>query len=181
MTDSTASCNAVNVYFCSAGENLATRIISVHGYYTYDIDNLYEEHSNNNWSFRHVNSIEVIEAINSLPNKKATSLDKVPIQLIKSSVLTIALTIATCFNTMVNTSLFPKQRLKGRLKLIHKSGSCDIDNFRGLTLLLFLSRVFEDLLLRQLYCYLDSLNLFTGNQFGFLRNSSCQSAALNQV
>lgn len=70
---------------------------------------------------------------------------------------------------------------KGRLKLIHKSGSCDIDNFRGLTLLPSLSKVFEELLLKQLYAYLKSLNLFTGNQFGFLKNSSCLSAALQLV
>ena len=82
---------------------------------------------------------------------------------------------------MVDTSEFPTELLKGRLKLIHKSGSCDIDNFRGLTLLPSLSRVFEDLLLRQLYSYLESLGLFTGNQFGFLKNSSCQSAALQLV
>src|SRR5687768_7357608 len=97
---------------------------------------------------------------------------------LKSTFLSIALTIATCFNAMIDSSSYPKELLKGRLKLIHKSGSCDIDNFRGLTLLPSLSRVFEELLLRQLYSYLESLNLFVGNQFGFIRNSSCLSAAL---
>jgi len=41
--------------------------------------------------------------------------------------------------------------------------------------------VFEELLLKQLYAYLESLNLFIGNQFGFLKNSSCLSAALQLV
>lgn len=181
VSDSVASCNAVNDYFCRAGENLAASIISIHGYDTQDIDELYPEHANNYWSFQHVNSEDVVKAIKSLPNKKSTSFDKVPIQLLKSSFLAIALTIATCFNTMVDTSEFPKELLKGRLKLIHKSGSCDIDNFRGLTLLPSLSRVFEELLLRQLYSYLEKLNLFIGNQFGFLKNSSCQSAVLQLV
>ncbi len=181
LDGSAASCDKLNMHFCTAGENLASSIISIHGYDTSDIDNLYPEHSNNDWSFRHVNSDEVVEAIESLPNKKSTSFDKVPIQLLKSTMITIALTIATCFNTMVDSSEFPIELLKGRLKVIHKSGSADVENFRGLTLLPSLSRVFEELLLRQLYNYLESLNFFIGNQFGFLKNSSCQGAALQLV
>lgn len=181
LTDDVASCDTVNDYFCTAGENLATSVISVHGYSTDDIDSLYPEYSNNNWDFQHVTIEQVSDVIRSLPNKKSTSFDKVPIQLFKSSLVAIALTIVTCFNTMISISDYPNELLKGRLKLIHKSGSCDIDNYRGLTLLPSLSKIFEELLLRQLYDYLESLNFFIGNQFGFLKNSSCQSAALQLV
>lgn len=41
--------------------------------------------------------------------------------------------------------------------------------------------MFEEILLKELYSYLEKLNLFVGNQFGFLRNSSCQSAAMQLV
>lgn len=181
VTDTVASSNMVNEHYCTAGEKVAASIIAIHGYDATDIEELYPENANNNWSFQHVDEKQLIEVIKNLPNKKSTSFDKVPIQLLKSTFLTIALTIATCFNTMVDSSAYPVELLKGRLKLIHKSGSCDIDNFRGLTLLPSLSKVFEELLLRQLYCYLESINLFVGNQFGFLRNSSCLSAALQLV
>lgn len=176
ITDSFASCDAVNDYFCTAGENLVTDIIASHGYDIQDIDNLYP-----NWSFQHVSSDTVAHTvINSLPNKKSTSFDKV-LQHLKSTVLRIALLITTCFNTMIDSSNYPAELLKGKLKLIHKSGGFDIEHFRGLTLLPSLSRVFEELLIRQLYAYLSSLNLFIGNQFGFLKNSSCLSAAFQLV
>lgn len=181
LDGSVNSCNAVNDYFGTVGENLASSIIAIHGYSVDDIDSLYPEHANNNWAFQHVNAKTVADAINSLPNKKSTSFDKVPIQLLKSTLITISLTITTCFNAMIDSAEFPKELLKGRLKLIHKAGSFDIDNFRGLTILPSLSRVFEELLLRQLYSYLESLDLFVGNQFGFLKNSSCQGAALQFV
>lgn len=181
LDDTVSSCNAVNDHFGTSGESLASSIIAIHGYDVNDIDSLYPQHANNNWSFCHVNEENVVDAISSLPNKKSTSFDKVPIQLLKSTLVTIALTIATCFNAMVDSAEFPNELLKGRLKLIHKAGCNDIDNFRGLTILPSLSRVFEELLLRQLYSYFDSLNLFIGNQFGFLKNSSCQSAALQFV
>lgn len=88
VNDSIDSGNKINNHFCSAGEVLATNIISIHGYETDDIDNLYTQYANNNLEFN------VVDA-------------------------------------------------KGRLKLIHKSGSMDIENFRGLTLLHSLSMVFE--------------------------------------
>lgn len=181
ITDDVASCNIVNDFFCTAGEKLAASVIATHGYSTNDIDSLYPEFESNNWDFRPVDAEQVSEVIIYLPNKKTTSFDKVPIQLFKSSLAVIALTIASCFQTMISTSDYPCELLKGRLKLIHKSGSCDIDNFRGLTLLPSLSKIFEELLLRQLYEYLESLNFFVGNQFGFLKNSCCQSAALQLI
>lgn len=69
-TDTVASCNAVNDHFCTAGETIAASIIAIHGYDTQDIDELYPEHANNNWSFQHVSSEDVVEAIKSMPNKK---------------------------------------------------------------------------------------------------------------
>lgn len=181
IDDSVRSCNVVNDYFCSAGENLATSIIAIHGYSTDDIEDLYEEHASNNWSFQHVSPEAVSHVINSLPNKTSAGLDNVPIKLLKNSVVSIALVIAACFNVMIDTATFPTELLKGRLKLIHKSGDHDIDNYRGLTLLPSLSKVFEELLLRQLVAYFESVNLFVGNQFGFLKGSRCQSAALQLV
>lgn len=102
IDDSVRSCNTVNDYFCTAGENLATSIIAIHGYDTSDIDELYTEHLSNNWSFQHVDSDMVADIINDLPNKTSTSFDKVPIILLKSSIIAIALVIATCVNTMID-------------------------------------------------------------------------------
>lgn len=89
--------------------------------------------------------------------------------------------IALCFSTMIETSEFPKELLKGRLKLMYKSGSCDTDNFHELTLSPSLSRVFEELLLRQLYSSVPWKLRLIGNQFDFLKNSSCHSDALQLV
>lgn len=78
MTDSENDCNRVNEHFCSAGEELAKSITEIHGYGTTDLDYLYPEYENNNFSFRTVTSEEVAEAIIQLPDKKSTSIDKVP-------------------------------------------------------------------------------------------------------
>lgn len=175
--DSVDSCNAINTHFCTAGEHLATTIVSIHGYDADDIDNLYVEHASNDWSFKNVDSKCIYEAIVKLPNKKSTGIDKVPIDLLKATANVISPLIALCLNFMVLSSLFPVELLKGRLKLIHKSGDNDIENFRGLTLLPSVSKVFEYVLSEQLIEYLNSINFFSGHQYGFLKNSSCVGAA----
>lgn len=154
---------------------------TVHGYETNDIDGLYPEHCNNNFSFNTVTAEDAVAAIHTLPNKKSCGTDKVPIQLLKAAATKIAPVIAFCFNVMISISVFPSELLKGKLKLIHKSGSLDIDNFRGITLLPALSKVFEYLLSNQLTRYFDSINLFSGTQFGFLKKSSCLGATLQLV
>lgn len=181
VTDSIDCCNKVNNYFCSAGEILATNIISVHGYSTDDIDNLYPEYADNNWSFKEVNSNDVVEAINDLPNKSSTSFDKVPISLLKATSTKLAPLLAFCINLAVRFCFFPNELLKGRLKLIHKSGDNDIENFRGLTILPSVSKIFEHILSMQLIEYLKSLKFFDGNQFGFIKNSSCLGAAFTVI
>lgn len=181
LDNSVNSCNIINNQFCSAGENLATEIIALHGYDLTDIDALYPEHATNDWSFQHVSSEDVSSAINSLPNKKTTGIDMIPIQLLKATILLIAPLIAMCINLAIDTTIFPIELLKGRLKLIKKSGDSNIDNFRGLTILPVISKIFELLLMNQLVAYLDGINFFKGNQFGFLRHSNCESAALQLV
>ncbi len=49
--------------------------------------NLYPEYCNNNWNFKNVDAGNVTATIQNLPNKKSTGIDKIPIQLIKSSVV----------------------------------------------------------------------------------------------
>lgn len=151
------------------------------GYDTEDINNLYPEHADNNWSFEEVGPDDVVRAINLLPNKNATSLDKVPIKLLKATSMKLAPVIAFCLNLAIRLSYYPEELLKGRLKLIHKSGDNDIENFRGLTLLPSMSKIFEFLLSEQLTRYLNSINFFIGNQFGFLQHSSCLGAAYTLV
>lgn len=100
----------------TSGEHLATEIIAIHGYEVSDIDCLYPQHANNNWSFKEIEPESVIEAIESLPNKKATGIDKVPISLLKATSLIIAPLIAFCINVMIQTMVFPAELLKGRLQ-----------------------------------------------------------------
>lgn len=111
----------------------------------------------------------------------STSFDKVPISLLKATSTKLATVVAFCINLAIRLCFFPDELLKGRLKLIHKTGDTDIENFRGLTILPSVSKIFEYILSLQLMEYLNSLNFFSGNQFGFIKKSSCLGAAYSVV
>lgn len=179
QTEAINDCNKINDYMCLTGERLATQIIATEGYTTYDINRLYDNFTNNNWNFEHVTAETVGEIINSIPNKKATSFDEIPISLIKLSSTTLAPLIANAINISIDSSTFPDELLKGRLKLIHKGGDNDVKNFRGLTIMPVNSKIYERTYADQLTKYLNDQNFFHPNQFGFRRRSSCYSAVLS--
>lgn len=151
--------------------------MSTHGYGVDDINDLYPEFADNDWNFNVVDSSDVADAIDKAPDKRSSGIDNVPISLLKATSPVIAPLIAMCINLAISLSTFPNELLKGRLKLVHKSGDADIENFRGLTILPVVSKIFEYLLSKQLTAYLDSINFFSGYQYGFLKSSSCIGAA----
>lgn len=104
-----------------------------------------------------------------------------PISLLKRNAQVISNAITNCFNSSIETGTYPSELTRGRLKLIHKSGDSDIDNFRGLTIMPAVSKVFEEILSVQLSRYLDSIGFFNNSQFGFLKQSSCNGAACQLV
>lgn len=175
------SCNVINDKVCSIGAILAADIISVNGYDCSDINALYRQHALNNWSFSRVSVETVKKIIANLPNKKSTGFDKVPVSLLKKNAQVISPTLTNCLNAAIETGIYPSEWTKGRLKLIHKSGDSDLDNFRGLTLMPVISKISEEELSNQLSCYLHSIGFFDNNQFGFLKNSSCVGAASQLV
>lgn len=136
-------------------------IISIHGYSLDDIDSLYPDLAVNEWSFQELESADLVRAMNCLPNKESTGINKVP-NLLKTTAAVIAPVIAFCINIAITMANFPNEMLKGRLKLIHKSDGSDINNFRGLTLLPVVSKIFEFIISEQLMSYLDSITFFLG-------------------
>lgn len=51
----------------------------------------------------------------------------------KAIALKFASLIAFCINIAIMTCIYPAELLRGRLKLIHKNGDTDIENFRFAT------------------------------------------------
>ena len=65
---------------------------------------------------------------------------------------------------------------------IFKSGDrTDLSNYRPISILPLLSKVFEKIVYKQIYEYLEQKNILFNNQFGFRQKKSTTNAIINQL
>lgn len=82
-------------------------------------------------------------------------------------------------NSCINEGTYPGLFGKSRVIPVHKKGDTgDINNYRPITLVPVLSKVFEYLLKKQLYNYFEIHKILTHSQFGFQKS---QQRALGTV
>ena len=120
--------------------------------------------------------------IEHLKNKISTGIDGISNKLIKTAVNELVSPLTIVINQMLNTGVFPNQ-LKIS-KVIPKYKSKDhtlLSNYRPITLLPSISKIFEYVFLEQLSNYFIQNNLLSSQQYGFRAKHSIELAALNLV
>ena len=138
-----------------------------------------------NFNFVQVNEVYIDNVINiKLKNKSSCGYDNISNKHIKyaRSVLIKPLTllINQCLHTGVG--LYPSQLKMSRVKPLFKSGDKSLfSNYRPISLLPSLSKIFERVIFDQLLAYFTNNNLLCLNQFGFRPGHSTELAALRLV
>ena len=94
--------------------------------------------------------------------------------------------ISKCITLIINQSLhsgiFPDKLKIAKVTPIHKKGDIKlITNFRPISVLPVISKIFETVICDQLSHYLESNNLLCPQQYGFTKNSSTELAALKVI
>ncbi|MCP4485226.1 MAG: reverse transcriptase family protein, partial [Flavobacteriaceae bacterium] len=90
--------------------------------------------------------------------------------------------LAFLFNTSIQTSQFPKVWKVARVTPIFKGGEkTDKSNYRPISVLPVISRLFEKLIFDQLYQYLNEKDLISHNQSGFRRLHSTLTCLLKNT
>ena len=82
------------------------------------------------------------------------------------------------FNDCLNENLFPDEWKCAIVTTIFKGkGSrSDVNNYRGISVLSPISKLFEKCIASQIFDYFESNNLFFIGQHGFRKNFSCETA-----
>ena len=88
--------------------------------------------------------------------------------------------LTNLINSCFSNGIFPDCLKIGTIIPIHKKEDIlDVKNYRPITLLPYLSKIFERALYVRLLNYFVRNDLFTKNQFGFLQGKSTSDAVLN--
>ena len=125
---------------------------------------------------------EIIEAINGLKCHKSPGYIDVPVKLIKHAKSIIASYLKRSFNSCIEKGYYPDQLKIAKVIPLDKSGSkTEVGNYRPISILSPINKIFETLLHKRLIAYWEKFNLFSNHQFGFRKKHSTNLAILDYI
>ena len=133
----------------------------------------------NIFSFNHTTCDQVVEIVNNLPNKASCGFDGMSTSLLKSSITALKQPITIIINQCLDKGCFPNLLKISRIKpLFKKNDKCLLDNYRPISLLPSISKIFEKVIYKQIYHHFQVNGIFFDSQYGFRENHSTQLAAI---
>ena len=113
---------------------------------------------------------------------KSNGPDNLSVQMIELCGNHLATPLKLIFDNILATGIFPSQWRKANVTPSHKKNDKQIvTNYRPISLLPILSKVYEKIIFKKLYNYLTSNNLISNNQSGFRPGDSCTNQLLPLV
>lgn len=124
-----------------------------------------------------VTPIEVEQLCKKLKNKRTAGVDELPINILKAAGPALSSPLAHVINASFSEGHFCDVLKRARVIAIHKKGSRqEKQNWRPISVLPAISKIFEGAFTNRLVHYLESKKLLQLNQFGFRKGRSCESA-----
>ena len=122
---------------------------------------------------------EVISVIHNFAPKKNAGHDLISTHLLKEISLLIAEPLSLISNQSLCSGIFPSKLKIAKVIPLHKKNEKDLlDNYRPISLLPSISKVFERIVYNQLYSYLTTNGILFKSQYGFRKLHSTETAAI---
>ena len=121
--------------------------------------------------------IPIVKYISNIPNSKASGIDNISVKMIKATLPFIVPIITDMFNRILIDGYFPSAWKHARVTPLFKGGdNSNPSNFRPISVLPILSKVFEKHLNIHIYSHLSKNNILHPYQCGFRKSHSCTDA-----
>ena len=175
ITDKTEIANRMNSYFVEKPIALVNDLPDANGDYLSHL-----ESNPRSMQIFICTPEEIVRTISEM--KKSCGLHDIPTNFLKLARNHISGTLAALFNVCISHGKFPDSFKIARVIPIHKKQDrCDVKNYRPISTLPNLSKIFETLLHRRLKSFLKSSKILHPNQFGFREGKSTELAVMNLV
>ena len=123
-----------------------------------------------------------MRTINELSAKRSTGHDSISTELLKRIKAFISSPLCLIVNQSLNTGTFPGKLKMARIIPLYKKGdSTQLGNYRPISLLPSISKVFEKVVYNQLSKYLSTNQLLYGSQRGLRKQHSTETSTLELV
>ena len=134
------------------------------------------------FSFEYTNSEKIAKIIQNLKPKASSGPDGQSSKLLKAIGSVLAPTLSVIINQSLYTGIFPDKLKVAKVLPLYKMGeNWLMENYRPISLLSTLSKVFERVVFEQLYEYLHSKNLLYRSQYGFRKDHSTELASVELI
>ena len=167
--------NAFNEFFINVGDT---------GPFTTNVDfNQYMPVKPNcNLTFQPITVDITSRIIDSLKPKTSTGVDCISNKLLKYVRNVISEPLTIIINQMLNMGVFPDLlKISKVIPICKKEDDTMFSNYRPISLLPSISKIFEKVILEQLTTYLNKNNLIHKHQYGFRKNHSTEYASIHIV
>ena len=169
--------NLLNNHFCTIGSNIAQNFrtnLNEHKKYL-------NNSTASSFFFAPIIAPDVRAIIMNFKSKKSC-IDSYGIDLLKYLSNIISPIIASLINKSMTSGKFPKMFKLARVIPLPKPGAkTDVNNYRPISILPILSKLFEKIVYKQLNYYLEQNNILYKHQYGFRKNHSTTQAIINTL
>ena len=169
-----------NIFFSNIGSTLSDSIEIADS--TLDFTDYLNNPTEHHFNFNTITESETLSIINKLKNKNSSGKDEISNKLLKSIKDEIAKPLTIIINQSLKTGVFPDPLKIAKVKPLYKKGDnfC-LNNYRPISLLPTISKIFERVMFAQLYSYLNANNLLSEQQYGFRSQHSTELACVKLV
>ncbi len=166
VSGDSAIAESMNQFFCEIGKKLSDKITDSSNPL---LTNEYEVNPGNfKFNFEHINVHEIERVLGNFDTSNGFGPDGLANVFLKIGFPVIAESLCAIFNLSLATGTFPDSWKIARVAPIFKSGQQDdCSNYRPISVLPFLARLFEKLAYNQVYAYLINNKLLFSNQSAF--------------
>ena len=169
---------AFNDFFVKVGPNLAGQIRDVHESFNKYLPNPVSE----SFHWLPVTPLEIEDMLRSSDQKKACGHDNLPVKLLVDSAQYISNPLSYIFNLSLQLGQFPDLLKVAKVSPVYKKGDREQPgNYRPISVLPVLSKIFEKLVNNRLIEYLEKNNILYKHQYGFREGRSTKLAVTNLI
>ena len=179
IQDKELMANKFNDFFANIGSKLASTIDTTN---KKPFNSYLNKMITTSFVFNLLTPEETNKIIKSLKTKTSTGDDGISVKLMKYLAPALINALTLIINQSLITGIFPDQLKIAKVIPLYKKDNADmVNNYRPVSLLNALSKVFEKAAFNQLYKYFKENKLFYKNQYGFRDEHSTELASLELI
>ena len=171
-------CEKFNEYYVNVAANLLRDLEPINA-------GLCKEALNDNafsMFLKPTNPAEVSKIISGLRNNKTPGFDGITAEVLKLSNEILSPVLSELINRSFERGIFPDCLKLAKVTPIPKSGNDrEVSNFRPISILPVISKVFERAMYTRVYHYFERFHLFKSSQFGYRRKRSTVDAIIQII